>query len=87
MAMNDDLIMLLTCEHFDAIVCTHQGQGVGEGPLTLNPRCHIGSAVIVTYVDGIVSVACASCRTVVAHIPVVSHPAARALTRSLSSGN
>jgi hypothetical protein len=63
----------LTREQLDAIACDC-GDGPYQSTLTLTPRCHPHSAVFVSYEDGIVSVTCAACQTVVAQIAVASEP-------------
>ena len=43
--------------------------------MTLNPRCHL-SPVVVTYDDGVLSMTCGYCQTLVKQILVASEPGA-----------
>jgi (p)ppGpp synthase/HD superfamily hydrolase len=64
-----------TREELDTMVCTAPGCGCG-GELFLRAKCHPLEPLDVSYVDGVVRVACRKCKKPVVHIAVASAAAA-----------
>jgi hypothetical protein len=62
----------VTRVELDPLSCAVEGcdHSDHEGGVILSPRCHVGSPTWCSYEDGAVSVACATCKRVVARIAV-----------------
>jgi LSD1 subclass zinc finger protein len=66
---------VITCVELDAATCSTPGcdHSSHDGvPMTLAGRCHPESATVCAYLDGLLSVKCATCNTAIALVAVAS---------------
>lgn len=68
----------LTCDDLKAMTCAGCGaeHEHGKNPVFLHARCHPSAGTFASYLDGVLTVACARCNKLVARVAVAEAKAA-----------
>lgn len=64
--------MPMTREALDGMQCATPGCTEPHGPLVMHSRCHPKSPTWVTYADGVMTVSCAKCDTMIIEVAVAN---------------